>query len=161
MHPKIDSPLESLILRLHQEEHMTHKQITDHVKCARGSVGKILKRAKNPNPLPSNKGGRPKSTTKRYVWKNVPTTFLKAWPSHCPQIYRKTVYYAPEIRKELNLKISSRTVQRRLVEVGLNAWRPAKVPKLNKKHVKNRLEFAKQYVQWSVEYWKKKSWIFL
>lgn len=64
---------------------------------------------------------------------------------------------APEIRSELGLEniISVSTVQRRLTEVGLNARKPAKVPKLTRRHLKARLDFARRYGHWTVEDWKK------
>ena len=60
-----------------------------------------------------------------------------------------------EITPEDGKIISSRTVRRRLVNVGLFSRRPAKKPLLSKKNVKARLVFAQAHINWTVEQWKK------
>lgn len=53
-----------------------------------------------------------------------------------------------QIRDELNLSVSSRTVQRRLAEKGLGGKSPRKVPMLTPKHLKARLKYAKDHFDW-------------
>lgn len=60
---------------------------------------------------------------------------------------------ASQIKAELDLPISSRTIQRRLVEKGLYSRRPAKKPLLTKKHRMNRLAFARQHLHWTIQKW--------
>lgn len=55
---------------------------------------------------------------------------------------------ATKIRDELNLSVSSRTVQRRLVEKQLVGRSPRKVPMLTRKHLQARLKFAKEHLDW-------------
>lgn len=52
-------------------------------------------------------------------------------------------------------EVSSRTIQRRLVEAGLKARRPAKKPLLSKKNRDARLLFATFHRQWTAREWKK------
>ena len=55
-----------------------------------------------------------------------------------------------------NVKISARTIRRRLQnDFNLSAYRPALKPKLSKKNVSDRLKFARKYVHWSVDQWRK------
>lgn len=53
------------------------------------------------------------------------------------------------------LQASSKTVQRRLIAVGLNGRIPVKKPLIRKKNLKARLEFAKRHLDWTVDDWKK------
>lgn len=62
---------------------------------------------------------------------------------------------APEIRYKLNLEVSTRTVQRRLVEAGLHGRRQAEKPYISSKARKTRLCWAKEHLNWSQEDWKK------
>jgi hypothetical protein len=65
---------------------------------------------------------------------------------------------APAIKAELSLDVSSRTIQRRLCEVGLNGRRPAKTPLLSAVNVKKRLKFAQDHISWTVADWSKVIW---
>ena len=58
------------------------------------------------------------------------------------------------LREVRNVVVSERTVRRRLAERDLGAFRPAQVPKLHAAHKRNRLQFARQYVDWTMEQWK-------
>lgn len=66
---------------------------------------------------------------------------------------------AKELRKDLNercsINISTRSVQRRLNEVGLQARRPAKKPLLSAVMKKKRLMWAKQHREWTANDWKR------
>ena len=51
------------------------------------------------------------------------------------------------------VQMSSRTVRRRLIEAGLRAYRPRKKPKLTATMMKKRLQWAKQFANWTVDDW--------
>ncbi|XP_065665699.1 uncharacterized protein LOC136087121 [Hydra vulgaris] len=51
----------------------------------------------------------------------------------------------------LGVQMSSSTVQKRLIEAGLRAYRPRKKPKLTAAMMKKRLLWAKQFATWTVE----------
>lgn len=59
------------------------------------------------------------------------------------------------IRQTRNLTISSRTVRRRLNEGNLRARHPARVPLLTTAHKMDRLRFAQDHVNWTLEDWKR------
>lgn len=52
------------------------------------------------------------------------------------------------------IKMSKRTVQRRLHDLGYSSRRPAKKPKLTPKMMEKRLEWAKKYRNWTEDDWK-------
>ena len=56
---------------------------------------------------------------------------------------------------EEGIIISRRTVNRRLLECGLKAYRPRKKTRLTPKMVNARLEWAKQYKHWTEDDWSK------
>ena len=55
---------------------------------------------------------------------------------------------ATKIRDELDLSVSTRTVQRRLVEKQLIGRSPRKVPMLTRKHLQARIKFAMNHLDW-------------
>jgi len=62
------------------------------------------------------------------------------------------------ILQDSNVKISDRTVRRRLVSAGLKARIPRKRPYLNEKQRKKRLTWAKAHINWTTDEWKKVLW---
>uniref|UniRef100_A0A915DNF1 Transposase Tc1-like domain-containing protein n=1 Tax=Ditylenchus dipsaci TaxID=166011 RepID=A0A915DNF1_9BILA len=80
-------------------------------------------------------------------------------PNDCSKIEENPKLTAPEIREELKLDdITVRTVQNRLIEVGLFGRRPAEKPFISPKNVKERLSFAKEHQNWTVDQWKSVLW---
>lgn len=54
-----------------------------------------------------------------------------------------------------DVKVSSRTIRRRLqCDFALRSYRPARVPKLSKKNIRDRLIFAKKYQHWTPQRWR-------
>lgn len=72
---------------------------------------------------------------------------------------RNRTLTAPELQNNLEttrgIRISERTVRRRLAEGNLHARRPAMCPILSRRHRTTRLAFARQYVNWRIEDWEK------
>jgi hypothetical protein len=63
---------------------------------------------------------------------------------------------APRIKSEIeNLNLSTRSVQRRLVEAKLFGRRPARKPLVSRKNKAARLEFAREHVGWNRKDWQK------
>jgi transposase len=56
---------------------------------------------------------------------------------------------------EAGVRVSSRTVRRRLWQAGLKAKTPRKKPFLNMVQRRKRVEWAKQHIGWTAEQWKK------
>lgn len=63
-----------------------------------------------------------------------------------------------KVKDDLNLSVSTVTVRRRLMEAKLYARSPRKVPLLTKRHVANRMKFAKLHVDWPREKWRNVLW---
>ena len=63
-----------------------------------------------------------------------------------------------DINTNHGLRVSSRTVQRRLCSAGLNGRRPVKKPLISLKNKQHRLEWAKERVGWTAEQWRKVLW---
>ncbi|KAK9700389.1 Transposase [Popillia japonica] len=64
-----------------------------------------------------------------------------------------------EVRKDIQtdrIRISQRILERRLAESGFKSVRPTKKPLLTKKMKVARLEFAREYANFTLEDWKRK-----
>lgn len=57
--------------------------------------------------------------------------------------------------KDANIKVSQRTVRRRLREENLLGRRPARKPKLTPAMIKKRYDWAKKYKNFTIDDWKK------
>lgn len=65
---------------------------------------------------------------------------------------RQTAIQTRNVLEEVhNVRVCERTVRRRLNEVGLKSYVPAKAPKLEVSHRVARLAFARQHQNWSDE----------
>ena len=60
------------------------------------------------------------------------------------------------IRSSLSLNDapSCRTIRRRLFDIGLKSYRPAKKPELLKKNVADCIAFCQKYKAWTTDQWK-------
>lgn len=58
-----------------------------------------------------------------------------------------------ELRMTRGVNISDKTVRRRLNEADLRSRRPAKKPRLLRHHRRERLRFAREHLNWTVEQW--------
>jgi len=121
--------IERNLIRKLKKEGKSYREISKLLSCSLGMVQNAMKPAKR-----RENRGRKRITS--------------------PQVDRKITMIskkdpfmtAPAIRKELDLNISSRTVQRRLVDSGLHGRISRIVPALSSKNVKDRLCFARQYI---------------
>lgn len=90
------------------------------------------------------KSGRPRKTT---IWTD---RRIKRISQNDPWMS------APRIIAEIpEIMVSSRTVQRRLVDAKLFSRRPAKKPLISARNRVARLEFARRHLNWTVDEWKK------
>lgn len=108
-------------------------------------VSKTISNFKTRNSLKSiKKSGRPRKTTKK-----IEMVIKKIAQAHPHKSANQVLCELPGVN------ISSKTVQRRLREAGLFSRRAAKKPFISKKNQKARLNFAKKYLYWSVNDWRK------
>lgn len=63
-----------------------------------------------------------------------------------------------EIKDQLNLNVSTKTIRNRLHEAGLNSRVSIKKPMITLKNKKKRLEFAKKYTDKPLSFWKTVVW---
>ena len=63
-----------------------------------------------------------------------------------------------ELKSIANIPISEQTIRRRFQEEGIRKWRGLKRPLLNSKHAKQRLQWAREHKDWTVEDWAKVVW---
>lgn len=66
-----------------------------------------------------------------------------------------------DLQRELELqgvKVSRKTVSRELHQNGLNLYTPRRTPLLTVKHIKKRLEFAKNHVDEDIKFWEQVAW---
>ncbi|CAK1593484.1 unnamed protein product [Parnassius mnemosyne] len=59
-----------------------------------------------------------------------------------------------DLRSTRRTSVSISTISRRLYEKSLTAHRPAKGPKLTAQHRRDRLEFARNHCEWTLEQWR-------
>jgi len=69
---------------------------------------------------------------------------------------------APKLAKEMaestGIKVSNKTIQRRLNKFGLKGCVAKKKPFISIKNKKKRLQFAKKHIDWTVKDWKQVLW---
>lgn len=58
-----------------------------------------------------------------------------------------------ELERVRGVSVSERTIRRRLQERGLQARRPATGPQLLPRHRRQRLQFAREHVNWTIAQW--------
>lgn len=73
----------------------------------------------------------------------------------CRQNPRKT---SRNIVEMLELNVSSKTIRRRLQELGLRYCKSKCKPYINQTNMKKRLAFAKKYVNMPISFWRKIIW---
>lgn len=116
------------------------REIAKNIGHAPSTISKILKDYRiRGNLQPRKSTGRPRKTTKRQDHK------IKRAQQADP--FKSAVKINAEFP---DLKVSNRTVQRRVLEFGLFSRRPAKKPLITKKNQKSRLRFAIQHQDWTV-----------
>ena len=63
-----------------------------------------------------------------------------------------------DLETNLDIKVSDWTVREIFKDAGLQARKKEKRPKLSDKNIKERLEFARQHKDWTMEDWKHVVW---
>ena len=122
----------------------TFKRIAELIGRSKQSVSRYLKSPETYNT--KKRSGRPKVTTER----------------EDREIVRKATGHklsGIRIKYEMGLDCSVRTVQRRLKSnANLKYGKHHSKPKLTKQHKLNRLEFAREFVSFSLEQWSRIVW---
>ena len=125
---------ERLFIRKLRESNKTIREIAEIIGCSIHVVSNALK----PKKTQENRGAKPKTS--------------KTTDHRIGQLSKKDPFLTSRaILKELNVNVSAKTIQRRLIENNLHGRIARKVPLLTKRHLQRRLQFAKNHDSWRGE----------
>lgn len=126
----------------------------------RGQIIRLLEQGKTYVDIQKIVGCSPTmiSNAKKYVVKaetrGRKPILTEKWVNRIVRFSRNHPFIpATEIKKELNVPASIRTIRNRLIDNQLKARSTRKVPLLKKQHIGKRLKFAKEHIQWPIEKW--------
>lgn len=115
------------------------------------SIGAISKiRSEYCSELPKSSGGRPRKLTPADI--NYARRIIRMRKAD------NTVQVTKALKNVTNQSISSQTVRRNLKEIGLRAVVKKKRPRLNKRHRRERLDWAERCKNYTLEDWKRVVW---
>lgn len=127
------------------------KDIAKQFNCTQGAVSKILKKHRaSKRYVDYPRTGRPRKTTPHLD--RVITRTSKQDPK------KNAVDISKEIAEDHGVKISAKTVGRRLDALGLHARAPVKKPYVSPKNRMRRIEFANKYQNWTTKDWSNVVW---
>lgn len=123
------------------------RQIAQKYSISKTCVEKLCNKFAESHQISNLPGrGRKRATTKR-----EDTLIVR-------QIKVKPNTSSTEIKDQLNLNVSTKTIRRRLHETGFTNRVSIKKPMISAKNKKKRLEFAKKYVDMPLSFWKSVVW---
>lgn len=128
---------------------LKQKEIAKKLDISVQTVSKIKKTLDSGGLLDSSrigKCGRKKKTTPR-IDRKIKLMALNDRRTSCKRIAMNLA--------EDGIQVSPRTVNNRLLDAGLKAYRPRKKPLLTKKMLVARLQWAKEHEAWTTEDWDK------
>lgn len=139
---------EAARVRILIQEGRSQREIARIFGVSHSCIGKVVKRFRETGSDMRRQGqGRPRQTNE------IDDRFLRL------QALRKRTSNSTQlqglIRQVRNVRISARTVRRRLNESGLASRRPKIAPLLTRRHRVARLQFARQHANWTLARWKK------
>ena len=146
MHPLKHNIQQKIISLLQQPKSIREVALLCHVSY--GTVQNIRK-THLPN-LKSTLGGRPQKLSKQnkqYCIRAITSGKMKT-----------AIEVQQDLETNLDVTVNEITVRRVFKDAGLQAMKKEKRPRLSAKNIKERLEFAKQYKDWTVEDWKHVVW---
>lgn len=127
---------------------MSFRQIKDRTGVSLGSISSIRKAL--PDFATKKKEGRPCKLSERDVRK-VCRVADQLRVDNAVQI-------AAVVQQSLGVKVSRMTIARTLKSAGYRSVKKSKKPLLTSSHRRRRLEFAKTYVNWTLDDWKRVIW---
>lgn len=135
-----------LIVQDH-EKGLSLRKIAEKYSISKTCVDKVCKKFAATQQIGNLPGrGRKRATTKREDTLIVRQTKFK------PDIS------SVEIKDQLNLNVSTKTIRRRLHENNLKSRVSIKKPMITAKNKKKRLEFAKNHIDKPISFWKNVIW---
>lgn len=142
---------ERVAIKILQEEGYSTTEIAAKVKCSQSAVSKTLSRLRETGSLKDRKrSGRPKISNPRQD-RSLARLCLRNRMLTSTQLKR-------EWEDDCGVVCSSRTVRKRLDDVGLCGRVARKKPLLTERHKRIRLEWAKDKINWTMAEWNKILW---
>lgn len=126
----------------------TYRDIARMLRRSVSTVHRSFQRFRETNSLVRRRGqGRNRRTSRR------DDRFIQLRVRRNPRL---TAVQARNLLQEVRgVAVSERTVRRRFEEVHLRSFVPAKAPKLEVQHRRNRLNFAREHCLWTTDQWSK------
>lgn len=146
---EVSDYLRNRIIELHVEG-KSYRKISAEINVPFSTVGSIIRKFKQHGTTIN----RPRSGAPRKINDRSRRLLLKKVKNK-PMITRK------ELRNDLEAagtSVSNRTISRELHNNNLKCFQPRKTPLLNKKHVKSRLEFARDHLGKGNQFWNNIIW---
>ncbi|KAJ0169481.1 hypothetical protein K1T71_015068 [Dendrolimus kikuchii] len=144
-----DASTRQIIVNLHMDHKWAYRRIAEHLNCSVKKVFNAIDHYKTHGNVENVlRKARPRKSSPRED--TLIVRVAKKDPSKGSNQIKNEVFSPHDPRN-----ISSRLICRRLVEAKLFGRISRKVPLLTKQHRKKRLLFAKKYVNWMVQEWKK------
>jgi transposase len=122
--------------------------ICHRVGVSSSTVGRVRKTCST--NLPSSRGGRPSKLSPSL------RRFCVNWMTTGKAKSAKNVQ--KRLLEDQNVAVSRMTIGRTLHSAGLGAFEKVSKPLLSKKNIKERLDFAKQHKDWTVNDWRRVIW---
>lgn len=129
------------LIKILRQEGKTYKYIAETLGCSQNMITNALKWKEK-----TEKRGRPRKTSFRTDREII--KYVKKHPFAT----------STEIKQQLQLNIDTSVVRRRLLQHNMRARSARKVPLLTTRHIRCRLEFAKEHVLWSPQKWRNILW---
>lgn len=127
------------------------KKISQLTSFKLRTIENVIKKFKDTGSVANKpREGRPRKTTPREDRKIVKIVERNR--------FSKVADVITTLEGSLSLKISDKTVRRRLHEANLGGRRPVRKPLLGKKNVTKRLKWARKHAAWTTSQWDKVLW---
>lgn len=128
---------------------MTQRQVSDRFNVSHSVISRLMRRYNETGIVGERpRSGRPKKTTERE------DRLLRRLARQQPF----TTANRLRSRWNVHVRISRRTVNRRLNCGRLRARRPIKRPALTQRHKDARLQWARDHIGWNIRSWKRIHW---
>jgi len=142
----ISTQIRNLIVR-DIKRGLSQRNIAKRYEVSRGAVEQISKKFQSTGSVADRSGrGRNRATSKREDTKII------------REVKKNSKITVREIRENIDLNVSDRTIRRRLREANLYSRFAHKGPFISATNKKKRLQFAQRYANMSLDFWKKVLW---
>ncbi|CAK1579570.1 unnamed protein product [Parnassius mnemosyne] len=126
---------------------MRQCDVARQLNLSRFSVRRVFQRFQQTGGYVRKPGSGRKRCTSERDDRFIVTTSLR-------NRFTNAVELQQQLRSTRRTSVSVSTIRRRLHEKSLTAHRPAKGPKLTAQHRRDRLDFARNHCEWTLEQWR-------